>query len=293
MSRVPMIPILQSALVALLALCTPAFSQSELIVNGGFETGDLTGWTQFNSGSGGWAFNSGTFLPPGTGGSAALPPISGSFDIVTFQTGPGLHQLSQGFTVPGGIANAVLSWSDRIRNFASVGFSHPNQEFRVELLDSASNVISQVFTTNPGDPTQQVGPNNRSFDLTTLLQSLGGQAISIRFTEQDNQGFFNLTLDNISLKVTINGPLLLIAQLKASLQALIPNNLPASDGAMLSQILDLAKLRVTQGLKSSAIALMRSFNNYVSRFITSGALTSSNGQPLIDQANKIIVALGP
>lgn len=175
------------------------FSSTEFITNGGFESGNFTGWIPQDSGSGEFTINDGTFIPPGSGGT--LPPITGSFDVVSNQEGPGLHLLTQPFIVPAGITNALISWNDRINNLASV-FEDPNQEFRVELLDAGLNVIQQIYSTNPGDPLVQVGPNFRQFDLTAILQALVGQQVSLRFSEEDNLLFFNLTLDDISLLIS-------------------------------------------------------------------------------------------
>lgn len=171
---------------------------TELVTNGDFETGDLTGWTLFNAGNGTWTINDGTFDPPGP--SSALPPIAGNFDVVSNQGGPGVHILSEPIVVPVGISSATLSWSDRIRNWAS-DFSDPNQEWRVLILDSVGGLIQEVFSTEPGDALQQVGPNNRSFDLTSLLQSLAGQTIHLSFQQEDNLDFFNVSLDDVSLQV--------------------------------------------------------------------------------------------
>ena len=168
---------------------------NELITNGDFETGDFTGWV-VSGGNGGWQINNGTYNPPGPGGTIA--PIAGNFDAVSFQTGPGTNILSEPIVVPVDITTGTLSWSDRIRNYARV-FSDPNQEFRVNLRDSGGGLIQEIFSTDPGDPLQQLGPNNRSFDVTTLLQSLEGQTIHISFEQQDNLGYFNATVDDISL----------------------------------------------------------------------------------------------
>ncbi len=171
-------------------------SADEYIVNGNFETGDFSGWTVIDAGSGAFLVNDGTVVPGGPRGSR--PPISGGFDVVTTQTGPGSHLVSQLFTVPTNITSANMSWLDRIHNFAGT-FSDPNQEFRVELMDVAMNPIMEIFSTNPGDPLIQEGPNARNFDLTSTFQALEGQQVCIRFTEEDNLFFFNLTLDDISL----------------------------------------------------------------------------------------------
>lgn len=171
---------------------------TELIVNGDFETGDLTGWSSTSIGIGGWQINDGQFDPPGPG--TPLAPISGNFDIVSSQTTRGANLISETFTVPANITSATLSWSDRIRNYANI-FDDFNQEWRVLVLNENGTLIQEVFSTNPGDPLQQIGPNHRSFDLTSLLQSLEGQSISISFEELRTFYYFNVTLDNVSLLV--------------------------------------------------------------------------------------------
>lgn len=70
------------------------------------------------------------------------------------------------------------------------------------VQNTSGGLIQEVFSTNPGDPLQQIGPNHRSFDLTSLFQSLAGQTVQISFQQQDNQGYFNVSLDDVSLLVT-------------------------------------------------------------------------------------------
>jgi hypothetical protein len=171
----------------------------EMILNGDFETGNFAGWTVVNTGSGAWVINNGTLVPPGPGG--ALPPISGRFDALSEQLGPGFHALRQTITVPSGVFAASLTWNDRVRNFASV-FSDPNQEWRVVIRDTAGAEILEVFSTMPGDPLIQIGPNSRFVDLTGLFKSLANQNVVVSFEEQDNLFFFNATLDDVHLLVS-------------------------------------------------------------------------------------------
>ena len=171
-----------------------------LINNGNFETGTFAGWTVLNSGSGNWSINDGTFDPPGPGG--ALPAISGVYDAVSFQGGPGFHALRQIINVPNNVFAASLTWNDRVRNHAGI-FSDPNQEWRVLIRDSAGTSIQEVFSTNPGDPLIQIGPNSRSGNLTGLFQRYAGQTITVSFEEQDDLFFFNATLDDVKLLVSI------------------------------------------------------------------------------------------
>ncbi len=169
----------------------------ELLSNGGFETGDFTGWSQINIGSGGIAINDGTLDPPGPDGP--LPPCDGSFASVTFQGGPGRHSLYQEVTIPAKASAAVLSWTDRIRNHASQ-FSDPNQEFRVEIWDTNNVPLSEVFSTNPGDPLLN-DCTDRSFDVSTFV----GQTVRVAFTQEDNLFFFNAHIDNVRLVIALAG----------------------------------------------------------------------------------------
>ncbi len=183
--------------------CGTSGLETEYIVNGDFETGDFTGWMVSNSAGQGavTVINDGSYIPISfVVGASVLPPISGSYDVISDQGGPSLHLMSQPFIVPPVVSNAIISWDDRIRNFHTV-FVDPGQEFKVEILDSAMNPVHEVFSTNPGDSLLQVGPNARSFDITSVLQSLSGQMVCVRFTNDVTQYFQTITLDNISLKM--------------------------------------------------------------------------------------------
>ncbi len=170
----------------------------EHITNGNFETGDLSGWNNVNTGSGSWNINDGTFP---IGGFTSLAPIAGTFDAVSTQNGPGFHNLFQDVFL-GTFNTAILSWDDRIRTNATL--SDPNQEWRVLIEDLSGALIFEVFSTNPGDSGIQIGPNSRSFDLTALLIPLSNQSIRISFEQQDDLGFFSAALDNVSFTTEIN-----------------------------------------------------------------------------------------
>lgn len=173
---------------------------AEMILNGGFETGTFAGWTVVNTGSGAWTINNGTFDPVGPG--TALAPISGGFDAVSNQPGPGFHALRQTVSIPSGVFSAKLSWNDRVRNWATI-FSDPNQEWRVVIRDTGGAILHEVHSTTPGDALQQVGPNARSGDLTAFFQANAGQTVVVSFEEQDNLLYFNATLDDVQLLVSV------------------------------------------------------------------------------------------
>ncbi len=168
-------------------------NQRGAITNGDFETGDLRGWTPLDSGSGGWAIQDGQLDPPGP--DLPIPPCEGRFSAMSFQDGPGRHTLLQEIDLLPAYDIVTLSWADRIRNHAE-GFLDPDQEFRVEILDSSNRLMRQVYSTNPGD-LPLAGCVSRSFDISEFA----GQTILLAFTQEDNLFYFNLHLDDV--KVTL------------------------------------------------------------------------------------------
>src|SRR5262249_31194109 len=90
---------------------TAGLATAELVTNGGFETGDFTGWTVSSTPGSAWHINNGTFDPEGP--ATPLAPIAGSFDAVFSQTGGSTGLLSEAFVVPTNVVSATLSWSDR------------------------------------------------------------------------------------------------------------------------------------------------------------------------------------
>jgi len=171
----------------------------EHITNGDFETGDFSGWNVVDTGSGNWNINDGSFVTDGFG---TVAPISGVFDAVTTQSGPGFHNLFQDISLSSSFSSAILSWDDRVQSGA--GFSDPNQEWRVLIEDLSGALISEVFSTSPGDSTSQLGPNSRTFDLTSLLTPFANQNIRISFEEEDDSGFFSASLDNVSFTTNVS-----------------------------------------------------------------------------------------
>jgi len=177
---------------------------TETIVNGDFETGTLTGWTKVITGGGSndWVINDGTLDPFGEFGP--LAPISGNFDAMNVQNSIGEQILKQSFTVPTGIVSAQLSWDDRIRTCT---FSDPIQEARVQIRDSAgTTVLATVFSTNPGDQLIQIGPNARSFDITSILEPLAEQTVTLAFDYEVRACVSNWSIDNVSLLIEAAAP---------------------------------------------------------------------------------------
>lgn len=193
-------------------------SPPNLLANGGFESGNLTGWTVFNQtgGVGVFSVQSGTTSPL-TGFPVPAPP-GATFAAMTDQLACcGSHTLYQDFTVP---ASGLLQFDLFIGNRAADFFSPPsldytfgivgqNQQARVDIVDRAATdldpqdvgagVIQNLFQTNPGDALVS-GYNTFVFDVSALT----GQNVRLRFAETDNQNFFQFGVDNVSLTTQSN-----------------------------------------------------------------------------------------
>jgi len=165
--------------------------EGELIVNGGFESGDFTGWSIGGFGGGGFVLNDGAFDPDSP--DAALPPITGSFGALSIQNGNGKHTLAQEFYLPDGATSTTLKWTHDIRNHA--GAFAANHRFAVELRRAEDDaLLTTLFTTQPGDAAF-TGPTNH----TARLQAWRGERVRLVFVEEDSLGHLNVHLDNVSL----------------------------------------------------------------------------------------------
>ena len=69
------------------------------VANGGFESGDLAGWTVSNLGSGDWFNYTGTLAP--LSGTAIAAPLQGTRAATSAQTAPGSHILYQDVALRG------------------------------------------------------------------------------------------------------------------------------------------------------------------------------------------------
>jgi PEP-CTERM motif len=191
------------------ALAAPAHA-GQIIVNGGFETGNFAGWhANVQSGSNGNLFvvpNGST--APISGELMQSNPGGGNFVALSSQGGPGSYSLTQSFTLP--FATDVMVSYDFVANsyaaFASTDPNRdytvsPNQNAEVDILTGGANpftvVPSDIITTLYGPGIDSgANPNpwtHYSFDLGVMAAG----TYQIRFAETDNQLFFNMGVDNV------------------------------------------------------------------------------------------------
>jgi hypothetical protein len=204
-------------LIAVLSMAQP-IAAAPLIVNGGFELG-FAGWTKADAflpfGDGSFFLQTGTTSPVNLF-SVPAPP-EGTTAAMTDAEGPGAHVLYQDFMVPATVSTATLMF-DWFVNNQDTAFRTPNtlafdtptlnQQARVDILRaaadpfslSASDLLLNVFRTNPGSPLVS-GYNLFSADIAGLLAANAGSTLRLRFAETDNVSTFNFGVDNVSLSV--------------------------------------------------------------------------------------------
>ncbi len=187
----PFPPDLSSNIPARLTLRWKSIARvSELITNGGFETGDFTGWVKMASPNGDFIINDGTVDPPSTDGP--LPPYAGKESALAEHSGPGSHSIYQQLSIPAEAVGATLSWAHRLRNFYTAWT--PFQEFRVEIQDTSGDVLAVAFATQPGDPLMGDWATN-SFDLGNLI----GQTIRVAYIVNPGGFHLDVHLDSVSV----------------------------------------------------------------------------------------------
>ncbi len=179
----------------------------QLVQNGGFESGDFTGWIVDDAGAGAFTVTSDT-----TGfasGVDILAPPESTFAAVTLQTGPTSNVLYQDVALPAGkratfraVVYLVNTHTDYViapTEGLSESGVEPNQQFRVDIMnpsagvrDVGAGVLRNLYQTMPGDPLTS-GYVRLSADLTAFA----GQTVRIRFAQVDNQFYQHAAVDSV------------------------------------------------------------------------------------------------
>ena len=162
----------------------------DLISNGDFETGNLSGWSTTSNGSG-------ESFDIYRGRGRGQPALNGRYDVRYDPNYSGIATLTQFFTVPDQVVSAAFSFTWQIASTSFLSLNNPL--FEVSIIDSFSNVLAYGSTDSSGT---QVVLN--STDMTTLLQSNQGQSLGVQFgfTPSDYIGVSGAaTLDDIAMMV--------------------------------------------------------------------------------------------
>ena len=189
-----------SSIAASLALVAPSSAGAATVVNGDFETGDLSGW-QVNGiglfGSGGlWFASEASEIPPEC--SECPPPPQGNFAAVGV-TVDGRQILYQDLALEpnqtheialtayyvslfGGI-QAPNTLDPQPVEFVESEFLVPNQQYRIDIMRPAApldsldpeDILATVFANKTGDPKTMA-----STQLRANLTPFAGQTVRLR-----------------------------------------------------------------------------------------------------------------
>ena len=185
---------------------------TELLTNGGFETGDLTGWTfePTPEAAGDVYVIAGVATPRNAFPTAG--PSEGTYYAVFEQDENFAGALFQSFTVPDGDEDVVLTFDMFVYNSNGdtevdggfIGYSGlvENQHVRVNVLpatagtfDVADPGIQNVYLDVDGD-TMPLPYISYEFDLPLTP----GETYRLRFAESSNMGYMSTGVDNVSVK---------------------------------------------------------------------------------------------
>jgi hypothetical protein len=164
-----------------------SLAQTELIQNGGFESGGA-GWTM-----GGGAIADSTAGYARSGSSYAW--LGGVADEVDF--------CYQQITIPAGVINATLSfWYNILSNDDPSG---AYDTFNASIRDSSNNVLANVLDRSNQDSDSGNGPayyHQQTFDLLPYA----GQTIRVYFSSENDSTYpTSFDIDDVSVQVTPSG----------------------------------------------------------------------------------------
>ena len=201
-------------LLFLFFLSLPKLVFSAEVVNGNFETGNLSGWHTYNVGPGNWYPYTGSASPLSR--RSVFPPAEGNYGVTTDQNAPGVHILYQDIALEED-SRHTLSFYLSYRNDASawatpnvLALVFPNQQYRVDIIDpnavltsvNSGDVYANIFQTVIGDPLS-LAPVQITYDLTPWA----GQTVRLRFASVETIFFLRTAVDDVQIEsVGLNSP---------------------------------------------------------------------------------------
>lgn len=191
--------------LALLAIFLFAFASAradDLIVNGGFETGDLTGWTATSTGDGNFTVTSDPFTPLTY--NATVGANSGTYYAVSDDyNGSQTQYLTQSFTTPDSFASATLSFAMFVNDVYGEDFGSAGPGGEVSLLSSTGSLIAVLYGPLDTFESPSGVPNSYvlySDNIASLLAA--DTTYELQFSSTDTSGPLNVGIDDVSLITT-------------------------------------------------------------------------------------------
>lgn len=208
------------AIAAGAAMPGTGVASAATIANGGFETGDVSGWQfQNESGAGDWFAESAAEAE-----MEGWPPPQGNFFAKTDEEDPDTPILYQDIALEPGYTHRLsmtLYYSSEGEivvpepdTLASDHTAPKNQQFRVDVIKPSapletlapSDILATVFANHNGDPEAML-PQRFSVDLTPFA----GQTVRLRLANAVQDTVFNAAVDAVSITSTPPPPPLLPA----------------------------------------------------------------------------------
>lgn len=201
-----------------LALLAPASASAVQVANGGFETGDFSGWeVRQSTGSGKWFAYKGTepLIPHERGATSVQPPPQGAFAALTDQINPETLLLYQDLQLEPGTSYklGLLAYYD---SYSALAVPSPdtlsvdeetlgtktNQQFRIDIMKAGSapdsisseDVLLNVFQSKSGGA-RKMGPTN----LVANLAPFAGQTVRLRIAVAATDEVLNAGVDAVAL----------------------------------------------------------------------------------------------
>ncbi len=195
-----------------------AVHAAQVIVNGGFETGDFTGWSASSSNAHlnptvpgncdqPWTVTNTGIGSPSLAGTQCFTVANPLGNYAAYNSfdgdGPQTFTLSQTFAVPAaGLATAALSWAETYR-VQNTGLA---RTFDINIIGTSTvNVFNETFTEGSGPVVdyQQLTFLVHNLDIATALNTFAGQTVQIAFIAtipETYTGSGGFGLDGVSLE---------------------------------------------------------------------------------------------
>ncbi len=204
--------------VLVLAALAPSAAPAATIVNGGFESGDFSGWeTRGSTGSGKWYAWEGTKppIPHERGAVSVQPPPQGRYAAIADQANPDSLLLFQDLRLEPGSRYklSLLAYYDSYAALAVPSSEtlsvdeealgpQSNQQFRIDVIrpeappDSVSpgDVLLNLFRTRPGGA-RRMGPTRLVADLAPFA----GQNVRLRIAVAATEEVLSAGVDAVEL----------------------------------------------------------------------------------------------
>jgi hypothetical protein len=204
------------------ALLAPGVAGAASVVNGGFETGSLKGWSVFRATEAGdWFAYKGTEAPIGgrRGAEPVQPPPVGDYAAIADQANPEMGVLYQDIALEPGRAHRLdllayynsyeplaIPTPDSLSVDQEVLAGQSNQQFRIDVISpaapldtiAAGEVLGTLFRTEVGGP-QEMQPTGFSLNLTAFA----GQTVRLRIANAVSEEVFNAGVDAVEV---VSGP---------------------------------------------------------------------------------------